>query len=60
MKHIVNANLPKDDYRVICTKCNNVYIQGQGDFTQANIAAMKYKSICKLCGGEVVLETNPY
>lgn len=36
-----------------------MYAKGQGNILQASLAAEKIPSICKVCGGEVVLETNP-
>jgi hypothetical protein len=59
MRHFVNIDLPKGEFRVICTKCHEMYAKGQGNILQASLAAEKIPSICKVCGGEVVLETNP-
>ena len=59
MRHFLNIDLPKEEFRVVCTKCKKVYIQEQGNPIQAAIAADKFSSICKVCQGEVVLETNP-
>lgn len=59
MRHIINRDLPKGDYRVVCTKCDKVFVQGHGNPTQAALEAERIKNICDVCFGEVVLETNP-
>jgi len=59
MKHLVNEKLSKGEYRVICTKCQKVFINEIGNVIQAALAAEKYHNICDVCHGEVILETNP-
>lgn len=59
MKHLVNENLSKGEYRVICTNCQKVFVKEIGNFTQATLAAESYHVICDVCHGEVILETNP-
>lgn len=59
MKHLVNESLPKGEYRVICTNCQKVYVHEAGNFTQAALAAEGIQTVCDVCHGEVILETNP-
>lgn len=59
MRHNPNTNLPKGSFRIICTKCNKVYHQGQGSITNASLLSDSYSEKCEVCHGEVVLETNP-
>ena len=59
MQHIFNYNIPKGNYRVICSKCRKVYAEGQGNLTEAVLAADDFSNICEECFGEVILETNP-
>ena len=59
MRHVPNENLKEGTYRIICSGCNKVYHEGEGDLTQAAIVGMRYPDRCEDCNGEVVLETNP-
>jgi len=59
MKHLVNNELPKGDYRIVCTKCGRVFVQAHGGLTQGGLASMRFSEKCNECGGNIVLETNP-
>ena len=59
MRHVPNEILTEGTYRIVCLDCNRVYEEGEGDFTQASIASMRFPDICNECHGEVILETNP-
>lgn len=57
--HRPNMSLPIGTYQVICDKCNKIFEKGVGNYAEAAIASMKYDSPCDICGGNVIVETNP-